>query len=74
VFASLPDLTIERTGANTFLFTWPLAVGNFLLQESSSLTAPVWVNVPATVDVDSGRNQVIVSPQSGNRFFRLLLQ
>jgi hypothetical protein len=74
VFTSLPDLTIERTGANTFLFTWPLAVGNFLLQESSSLTAPVWVNVPATVDVVSGRNQVIVSPQSGNRFFRLLLQ
>jgi hypothetical protein len=74
VFTSLPDLTIEQAGANTFVFTWPIAVGNFLLQENASLTTPGWANVPASVDVVSGRNQVAVTAQPGNRYFRLSLQ
>lgn len=73
VFTSLPDLTITRAG-NTVVFTWPNAVGNFLLQESPSLGTPSWSNVPATVDLVGGRNQAVVPEQAGDRFFRLLLQ
>ena len=73
-FASLPDLTIERTGPGTFRFTWPIAVGNFLLQEGSSLATPAWANVATTVDLVNGRNHAVVSPQPGSRYFRLLLQ
>ncbi len=73
-FASLPAVQIAATGANTFVFTWPIAVGNFVLQENTVINGPGWANVPATLDVVSGLNQVIVTPQPGNRFYRLQLQ
>lgn len=74
VFTSLPAIAIEATGPNTLVFTWPIAVGNFVLQENTVLNGPGWANVPATLDVVSGLNQVIVTPQAGNRFYRLQLQ
>jgi len=72
-FTSLPAITIAPVGGN-LVFSWPVAVGNFLLQETSSLSTPAWSNVSAPVDLVGQRNQVIVPAPPGTRFFRLMLQ
>jgi hypothetical protein len=72
-FTSLPPLTITPTN-NAYVFTWPTAVGNFVLQENTTVSSVGWVTLPSYIDFVNGRNQVIVPATNGNKFYRLLLQ
>jgi hypothetical protein len=73
LFISLPKLSLQATGTNTFLFSWPQSAGGFVLQQTSDLTAGTWVNVAAPLALVNGQNQVVISPAGGNRFYRLSL-
>src|SRR5580704_9932802 len=57
-----PWLTLRLTSPTTFLISWPApALGCFVLQQTSSLTNPNWVDVPNAVTFVSGVNQVVLS-------------
>lgn len=65
-----PTLRIARDGANVLL-AWPNPSAGFLLQESASLTMPVWTDVPTPPAVVGDEQQVTAPLQPGARFFRL---
>lgn len=65
-----PLLRIQPAPGGIVL-AWPQLSDGFQLQESSSLTAPVWNDVPAVPGVVGSEKQVILSAQPGHRFFRL---
>jgi hypothetical protein len=72
-FQSLVSLTLQTSG-NSAVISWPTGVGNYVLQESSSLTPASWVTVPNAVATLNGMNQVTV-PITGNaQYFQLSLQ
>jgi hypothetical protein len=67
-----PVLSILHTPTNTVVVSWPSPSTDFSLQQASSLTQLVWTTPSETV-TDNGTNKfVIVSPPTGNRFYRLL--
>jgi hypothetical protein len=69
---SPPVLTIVRTGPNVTV-SWPSPSTGFVLQQTTSLTAPIWNNV-AQIPSDNGTfksvTMSIAAPPSA-RFFRL---
>jgi hypothetical protein len=67
-----PGLTIERLSATSVLLSWPAPSAGFVLQECLGLGQESWVNVPITPQVVNGRNQVVITPLAGQRFYRLL--
>ena len=68
---SAPLLTIRLTQTNTVVISWPSPSTDFSLREASSLTQLIWTQPPETV-TDNGTNKfIIVSPPTGNRFYRL---
>ena len=60
-----PTLTIVRTN-NTIELSWPIS--GYQLQMKTSLSSPMWTDVPNTVNT----NQVTLQASSGNMFFRLI--
>ncbi len=72
-FISVPTLTITAS-SNQAVISWPSPVGNYVLQQSSSLVSPNWTMVPNSVTAVSGQNQVTVSPGASANFYRLSLQ
>ena len=66
-----PPLRIILTATNTAVVTWPAAVTDFTLQESSNLAALNWGNVTNAVGTVGNDNQVIVMPLFGQRYYRL---
>jgi hypothetical protein len=72
VIVGQPLLAIYSTGANSVL-TWSSFSTGFVLQTNADLTTTNWSNVGATITVNNGTNQsaTIISPTSGNLFFRL---
>jgi hypothetical protein len=71
-FIPVPSLTIQSPNAPTI--SWPSAIGNYVLQETSSLLDTNWVTVPNVVSATNGQNQVTITPGSGSEFYRLTLQ
>jgi len=69
--APAPTLDIQRTGANTFLISWPSSSVGFALQQNTNLVVGNWVSVTNSMIVTNGQNQVLVAPATGSRFFRL---
>jgi len=68
-----PVLTIQLTGPDTLTISWPVPVlGCFVLQQTTSLTAPNWVDVPTAVTFASGTDSVVVSIPGSDQFYRLL--
>jgi parallel beta-helix repeat protein len=67
-------LSVQLTGTNTILFSWPASASGFGLQQNSDLDATKWVNVTNAVSVVGGDYQVIASPIGGRRFYRLQAQ
>jgi hypothetical protein len=66
-----PWLNIQRTISNKVVVHWPATATGFFLQQTSTLNSPFWVDVvDAPIEI-GGQNVVIVSPPTGNRFFRL---
>jgi len=70
----VPQLTHFLAGNNSVL-TWPASGGgNFVLQQSSSLSAPNWANVFWPIITNGTNYQVTVPISAGNSFFRLKAQ
>ena len=66
-----PLLTMRLTTANTAVVSWPSPSTGFILQQNTDLNTPNWVTVPQSVS-DNGTNKfIVVSPPTGNRFYRL---
>ena len=66
-----PLLGIELTPTNAVVISWPAASTGFSLQQNSNLNLTNWVNVSAEPVVKNGLNEVIVSPPTGQHFYRL---
>jgi hypothetical protein len=71
--AGAPTLTITVTGPGTAVISWPASSSGYVLQQNSALGTSDWANVTTTVTVVGGQNEVTVSTQPGNNFFRLVL-
>ncbi len=65
-----PLLKIKLVGANAVL-SWPLNTSGFFLQETPSLSAPVWTSTPQQV-VDTAAEHTVTVPAGGlMKCFRL---
>lgn len=65
-----PLLTIIPTGTNAVVISWPAPSTGFNLQQNSDLKTTNWVSAGSPTVV-GGQNQVVVTPPTGNRFYRL---
>jgi len=68
---SAPLLRIVRTHTNAVVVAWPAPSTGFSLQQNTALGSANWTPVANPVNVVGSENQVIVSPPTGNRFYRL---
>ena len=66
-----PLLRIFLTPTNTAVVAWPYPSTGFTLQVNTNLATANWSAAGGTVNVVGSENQVIVSPPTGNRFYRL---
>ena len=66
-----PMLRIFLTTTNTAVVAWPSASAGYTLQSSANLAGTNWSGVTGATNTVGGENQVIISPVSGNRYFRL---
>src|ERR1043166_1063872 len=67
-----PTLTITRTTTNTVVISWPSPSTGFQLQQKTNTISSVnWSNVLTTPADDGTTKSVLVSPPTGNRFYRL---
>jgi hypothetical protein len=69
-----PTLKVVFTNGNTAILTWPAPSAGFVLQMNTSFTAPNWVDVTNIPAVVNGLNKVVLSPVSGDEYFRLAFQ
>ncbi len=67
-----PWLTIERVSSSSALLSWPAPSDGFVLQECVGLGSGSWATVSVTPQVVNGRNQVLITPLAGQRFYRLI--
>jgi hypothetical protein len=58
-----PILTITLVGTNAIV-SWPLNVTGFALQETPSLTAPLWTSTPHKI-VDTATEHTVTVPAAG---------
>jgi len=65
-----PTLRIQLTSTNTALVSWPSPSTGFNLQVNTNLATTNWVAAPAPTD-NGTIKYLIVSPPTGNRFYRL---
>lgn len=72
-FVSIPLASIQPT-ANTVVISWPGAILGYVVQQTSSLTTPNWVDVTNQVNVVNGLNEVTIPIGAANEFYRLQLQ
>lgn len=70
-FASRPAIAWQPAGGGTFTLSWPASAMSLVLQEAPDLSAPGWFNVAAPATLTGGQNRWLITPQPGNRFFRL---
>jgi hypothetical protein len=71
-FAPLnPKLNILLTAPDKVLLSWSSSLTGYVLQPNLVLGTTNWVNATDIVQVVDGQNQVIVSPLTGNCFYRL---
>jgi hypothetical protein len=67
-----PSLTIRFTVPNTVTISWPSPSTGWVLQESiDDLYSVNWSNAPGLIQDDGITKTLIVSPPSGDRFYRL---
>jgi hypothetical protein len=69
--SNAPLLRIVLTPTNTVVVAWPAPSTGFSLQQNAVLGTANWMSVTNPVNVVGVENQVIVSPPTGNRFYRL---
>jgi hypothetical protein len=70
----IPQLNVAQTGASLNV-SWPYwnnALAGWILQQNSDLTTTNWTPAPTgTLSNDGTNNFIIITPSSGNLFFRL---
>jgi len=66
-----PSLNIHVTSTDTAVLSWSAAVPGFTLQQNPVLGTTNWMNATNAVVGHGGENQIIISPPTGNRFYRL---
>ncbi len=66
-----PFLSIVRTSTNTAVVFWPSPSTGWNLQQNTNLTTTNWTTPLETVNDNGTIKFIIVSPPTGNRFFRL---
>ena len=66
-----PVLTVFRTSTNTVVVAWPAPSSGFVLQQNTVLESSNWLNVTATRVAVGDQYEVIISPPTGNTFYRL---
>ncbi len=66
-----PLLTIARSGPGAVQVSWPYPSTGWSLQQNNNLSTVNWATPPETVNNDGTNNFIVVSPPSGNLFFRL---
>jgi hypothetical protein len=68
---SVPLLAIQRSAADVIV-SWPATFTNYSLQQDiAGIGTANWSNITATVQNDGTNQTLIVSPPTGNRFYRL---
>jgi hypothetical protein len=67
-----PSLNLAPSGSNALL-SWTIPSVDFTLQQNSDLTTTNWTDVttPPVLNLTNLQNQVLLSPPSGNTFYRL---
>ena len=68
--AGLPNLCIAHSG-NSVIVSWPNTTSCTLQTNNNLANAPGWNAYGGTVNTASGTNSVIITPPTGNLFFRL---
>jgi len=69
--AGAPLLTVQLINPTTVKVSWPSPSTGWGLQQSSNLGSANWPNSSLTVSDDGTTKSVIISPPTGNVFFRL---
>jgi len=69
--AGAPLLSIARTPTNTVVLSWPSASTGFVLQQTSTLAPANWSDASQAPVDDGVTRSVVISPPTGNQFFRL---
>jgi hypothetical protein len=72
-FISVPTLTITITNTSPTI-SWTSSVGEYTLQQNSSLLSTNWVTVTNAPTVVNGQNQITVAPGGIAEFYRLSQQ
>ncbi len=68
-----PLLALYRTPTNSLAVTWPSPSAGWTLQQNTSgLDAIHWSNVTIGIQDDGQRRIFLISPPTGNRFYRLV--
>jgi hypothetical protein len=68
--AGLPNLTINYLSPNSVQVLWP-ATGTYTLQTNNNLATANWTAYGGSISNSNGTNSIIVTPPTGNLFFRL---
>ena len=68
-----PKLNVQPV-TNGVVVSWPAAATGFQLQQNPDLNTGHWVSSAVQPTVANGTNQVVISPATGNLFFRLISQ
>ena len=71
--AGAPSLSILLTTSNTAVVFWPV-VGAYDLQTNSDLSTTNWGDYASALTTINGTNSVVITPSTGNLFFRLKQQ
>jgi len=69
-FVAVPQLSFS-TQPNALVLTWPTNFSGFVLQQNSDPGATNWLSATNAVTVVGSNKQVIISPLTGNGFYRL---
>jgi hypothetical protein len=56
----------------SYLLSWPVSAGDFVLQSTDNLTPPVtWTNVPVTLQTNGDNIEVTLPSGGQSGYFRL---
>ena len=69
----LPQVGLARLGGPGGLvrMRWPLAASSYILQSTTNLFAPVWLDETNALTLNGSELETDVTPGSAGRFFRL---
>jgi hypothetical protein len=70
-FTFAPSLAISLTGPNTVVVSWPSSATDFVLQQNSDLATTNWTDFISRVNDDGTTKSAIITPLTGNQYFRL---